>query len=99
MRKVKLRVMEIQKGRCVRRNELCCIKRKMSVKFNQDEAKDKAHIKSDLPVPAARCEPCSVCMDVVGSPPEFSASVLGTTSNASPNFLIAYWSSPCTSSA
>ena len=33
------------------------------------------------------------------SPPEFSASVLGTTSKASPNFLMAYWSRPWTSSA
>ena len=40
-----------------------------------------------------------MCMELVGSPPEFSASVLGTTSNASPNFRMAYWSRPCTSSA
>lgn len=59
----------------------------------------KTHTLTYVPEFAAKCEVCRVCMELVGSPPEFSASVLGTTSNASPNFRMAYWSRPCTSSA
>mmetsp|Transcript_6031 Transcript_6031/g.11900 ORF Transcript_6031/g.11900 Transcript_6031/m.11900 type:complete len:203 (+) Transcript_6031:327-935(+) len=41
----------------------------------------------------------SMCMALVGSRPEFSASVRGTTSKASANLRMPYWSRPLSSSA